>query len=557
MRSLALGVCIALFVAAPPGARAQDAYLLAIGINDYAAFEDEPGGDLLGAEADALLVRDVLTKRWAIPEENVRLLLSREATKDAIHGAITGWLASAAGPGDIAVVYYAGHGAQALDLDGDEPDGLDETLAPSDVLKLSSERDIRDDELRKWLAEIRADVVVILDSCHSGSATRGSGSMRARMLDRDVPDEEGFEPGPVRQRQDTESMLDGSRTILEIAAAAPNQWAVEGDFPTTDGEPVLGGAFTHHLVRELWRAAPATTYADLFGRVAAHLKAAQLEQDPQIEGPADRPLFAAGTSKALAAMPVSASLAAVPNWVRPAEASLSVDVSALAPELRAALEREVHGTAGVELVGRSVPGQDLVAAPGRRGEAIELVGRDGGLRGSVPAGPGAAHGIARTLRKERDLRRLASLDGPRSAFTVDIALAGRRRGLAPGEPIELEVRSPRGGYLTLLSVDPDGTTRVLHPLPWTDPVPLAPGRPVTLPSAGGYAPGTGTGVGMVLAVVSRDPLVLSGLDRAPARHEEADVFGEVREALDALARREGPAGAWGTGLLAYRVAGSS
>ena len=167
---------------------------------------------------------EVLIERWGLREENSRTLLSLEATKDAIRESITGWLASQAGPGDLAIFYFAGHGAQVFDLDGDEPDGLDETLAPTDIMLLSSERDIRDDELRVWLETIPAQVLVILDSCHSGTATRGTGPMRPRILDRPLPPEGGNEPDVVRQRYDPESMADGNTSIIEVAAAG-HGWA--------------------------------------------------------------------------------------------------------------------------------------------------------------------------------------------------------------------------------------------------------------------------------------------------------------------------------------------
>ena len=36
------------------------------------------------------------------------------------------------GQDDIVVFHYSGHGSQMTDLEGDEPDGLDETIVPYD-----------------------------------------------------------------------------------------------------------------------------------------------------------------------------------------------------------------------------------------------------------------------------------------------------------------------------------------------------------------------------------------------------------------------------------------
>ena len=321
---------------------AQQKYAVFVGINDYIEFEDEPGGDLRGAESDALLMRSVLIDRWGVLEPNTRTLLSREATKDAIRESITTFLSQRAGPDDLAIFYFAGHGSQAFDLDGDEPDGLDETLAPTDVLKTSAERDIRDDEFRVWLSAIPARVVVILDSCHSGTATRGTGPMRARILDREIPSEGGREPERVRERYDPESMSDGSATIIEVAAAGPNQSAMEGVF-LTDGTGEQRGAFTYHLVRALWEASPTATYDDVVGRVISSLKADEFMQDPQLEGPRFDLLFGAGQAKAISTPLLGAGAIEVPpvdgRRAMPAGTGLSATVgSTYRTESEAVLE---------------------------------------------------------------------------------------------------------------------------------------------------------------------------------------------------------------------------
>lgn len=292
MRVLSGIAALLVFADAVPS-EAQTRYGVFVGINDYVEYVDEPGGDLQGAEADALLMRQVLTEHWGLAEENTLTLLSLQATKAAIHEAVTVWLAERAGPGDLAIFYFAGHGAQAYDLDGDETDALDETLAPTDVLPLSSENDIRDDEFREWLSMIGTQVVVILDSCHSGSATRGS-EMRTRSLERPPPLEGGREPALVRQQYDAESMADGSSTIIELAGAAPNQSALEGPFVGADGvTSEQRGAFTFFLAEALRTASPETTYADILAAVADRLDGRDFLQNPQLAGAGATRLFAA------------------------------------------------------------------------------------------------------------------------------------------------------------------------------------------------------------------------------------------------------------------------
>lgn len=76
-------------------------------------------------------------------------------------------MADMAKPGDRVLITYSGHGGQLPDLNGDEPDGLDETWACYDGQLI-------DDELNALLALFKKGVlgVVFSDSCHSGTMTR-------------------------------------------------------------------------------------------------------------------------------------------------------------------------------------------------------------------------------------------------------------------------------------------------------------------------------------------------------------------------------------------------
>lgn len=289
VRSCAPALALAVAVATP--GRAQTTHAVFVGIDDYIEFGEEAGGDLLGAERDARIMREVLAERWGLDRGNTLMLLGREATKEAIREAILGWLAPRAGPLDLALFYFAGHGSQVFDLDGDEPDGLDETLAPTDVLPLSSANDIRDDELRAWLAAVGTDVVVILDSCHSGTATRASG-MRTRSLQRAPPAEGGREPTSLAPGSDRQSMADAGTNILELAAAAPHEAALEGPVSEEALASVeYGGMFTRYLVEALGRASAEVTYAEVLRQVAERLDYEELGQSPQLTGEGAKALF--------------------------------------------------------------------------------------------------------------------------------------------------------------------------------------------------------------------------------------------------------------------------
>jgi hypothetical protein len=94
-------------------------------------------------------------------------LLTTAATAGAVRGAIEG-AAAALERGDIFFVTYSGHGGQVPDVnDDEETDTSDETW-------VSYDRQIIDDELYALWATFKPGVriVVLSDSCHSGSVTK-------------------------------------------------------------------------------------------------------------------------------------------------------------------------------------------------------------------------------------------------------------------------------------------------------------------------------------------------------------------------------------------------
>ena len=274
-----------------PGPAATNHWALIVGVSDYINFEDVEGGDLPGAERDASAMRDVLVARWGFPTENIHLLLNRDATRAGIEQQINGWLKTNAQSGDQVVVFFAGHGSQVWDENGDEDDGLDETIAPSDVLPDSPANDITDDVLGEWLRALPTrNVVYIHDNCNAGTGTRAvTPFSRARRLDRSPSALPGAGRRAIGNLEDLSGFDITSQDVLELAAAQPDQAAVDAYFPGADGaESFHGGAFTTYLVQQLWRAPASSTYEDVFKSVRQKLEINRFQQEPQIS--ADVPL---------------------------------------------------------------------------------------------------------------------------------------------------------------------------------------------------------------------------------------------------------------------------
>ncbi|CAE7063278.1 unnamed protein product, partial [Rhizoctonia solani] len=80
-----------------------------------------------------------------------------------------------AAPGDRFFLYYAGHGLQVNDIDGDEADGLDEAIVPSDwatKYNYSDEGLIIDDYLKEACVNPLpkgAHLTAVFDCCHAGT----------------------------------------------------------------------------------------------------------------------------------------------------------------------------------------------------------------------------------------------------------------------------------------------------------------------------------------------------------------------------------------------------
>lgn len=94
------------------------------------------------------------------------VLLTGKATRAKVLAGIRA-AAKALRAGDLFFLSYSGHGGQVPDIDGDEPDKKDETWCLYDGQLIDDELYF---ELSRFAAGVR--ILVLSDSCHSGSVTR-------------------------------------------------------------------------------------------------------------------------------------------------------------------------------------------------------------------------------------------------------------------------------------------------------------------------------------------------------------------------------------------------
>jgi hypothetical protein len=119
-------------------------------------------GPLVACEADANDMAAIAKSR----SMKSTVLLTRKATRRAVLAGIRG-AARTLAKGDLFFLTYSGHGGQVPDVTGEEPDKKDETWCLYDGQLI-------DDELYVELSAFKVGVrvLVLSDSCHSGTVTR-------------------------------------------------------------------------------------------------------------------------------------------------------------------------------------------------------------------------------------------------------------------------------------------------------------------------------------------------------------------------------------------------
>jgi len=143
-----------------------------IGINYFGT-----AAELRGCINDVGNVKGFLASRGFVQSpENMKILTDDQhqnspnfPTKQNMIAAMK-WLVSGAQPGDLLFLHYSGHGGQQRDTDNDEADQFDETIIPVDFKQAGQ---LVDDDLHDILVKPLpkgVKLIVIFDSCHSGTA---------------------------------------------------------------------------------------------------------------------------------------------------------------------------------------------------------------------------------------------------------------------------------------------------------------------------------------------------------------------------------------------------
>ena len=272
---------------------------LIIAIGEY---DPSSGWNNLGSQYDVPLVMATLAAQGFDTVNNIAVLRDKQATRAGITQAIQQHLVDKAQAGSIAVLHYSGHGQQVFDDNSDELDGFDEALVPYDApqkveglnTNYQGEKHLRDDELGSLLKEVRqkigssGDLIVVLDACHSGTATRGELTHARGTKVKIAP--KGYQPSTSRgQSDDWNEAGEGDQLspMVVISGAGADQLNYEAQ----DENDNWVGSLTLAISRTLSNAEANTSYRGLFDKVIVEMSALAPRQTPQIEGDLDRQIL--------------------------------------------------------------------------------------------------------------------------------------------------------------------------------------------------------------------------------------------------------------------------
>ena len=259
---------------------------LVVGIDKY----KNPAWNLEGCTMDAAVMSGMLQDHFGFPGDNVRVVLDDRATKANILGRLD-WLVRDAKQGDVLVFFYAGHGSQVRDRNGDElEDEMDEILCPHD---LDWDDPLTDDILHSYFTRVQKGVnlTIIFDCCHSGTGTRSLWApvspegeigeieyQKTRYIKPPLDIEHRSRGIALRARRLGETVIKENHILL--AACTSAQEAQEKRF-----RGQARGAFSYYFAEALKRVDWKLSYREAHQDTLVRLRDNGFVQIPQLEGP--------------------------------------------------------------------------------------------------------------------------------------------------------------------------------------------------------------------------------------------------------------------------------
>ncbi len=170
IRPLAAGLLAATILLSAPGETRPRALLIGVA--------DVPHNGLPGIDLDIDNMKKVAEIMGFQPGD-IKVLYNSQATYANVKQALNGWVRDGVRPEDRVLIYFSGHGTRVPDPSPGQVGGVDDALVLHDVERVSVggratlKNVLIGHEFGSALAAIPSrNVLVLVDACHSGTATR-------------------------------------------------------------------------------------------------------------------------------------------------------------------------------------------------------------------------------------------------------------------------------------------------------------------------------------------------------------------------------------------------
>ena len=255
-----------------------------VGINKYM----QPGSDLRGCVNDIVDVKAQMLTTEGFNASDIVMLTDKQATRQAMLQGLQALVASGQ-PGDFLYFHYSGHGAQIRDTNGDEPDGMDEILCPTDLSYGNGgfRNAIVDDEIQTILGGLKPGVgfLFVSDSCNSGTIDRNP-NVRNRGID--------LNPNWVNQ---TPMQVNTARMKTYQARLNAGKYHVltgcQDD--QTSADAYIGGryngAMTYYMLDTYKKGGNSQSYGDWHKNMVSAIARNGYDQRPNLTGPTGAKIF--------------------------------------------------------------------------------------------------------------------------------------------------------------------------------------------------------------------------------------------------------------------------
>ena len=224
---------------------------LLVGIDNYQDKQLDP--EVLGAsQTDVERIHKLLTGTLGYKEADIRILIDGKATRAAVLDGVNGWLGESK-PGERVFFYFAGQGHFAKGADAKQ--GARKAIVPFDAAVNGTasppqiDNMVLDDELGAAFAKLEGrTITAVIDSCHSGTVTRGLARLRKKVASRS-PKLKSFtcsievEPAIAEEKAADASPVAVPKNVdlVTWTAVSPSQVALIDE----DNAPNYHGVFTN------------------------------------------------------------------------------------------------------------------------------------------------------------------------------------------------------------------------------------------------------------------------------------------------------------------------